>query len=242
MNTWVKRRKDPAQTTARTARRLLCHPTNAWPLSCFDSNIRNETKSQCQDMWLILAIPQSFCHAVSANPWVGQKTCWTKSEFLLSSTPFPLRHSIPSAPLQKTQSDPSRSIRQSTTYLPSLKHFDHSIDQQIHQINNSSQKSTLHFSCPFRPSSKQKLGPFRPEIHHVWPENIRKTSGRCPRMLPQVAGKAWYHGFDAFRKVPSDLSEASITGAVMTLMAVAGMKFFVRCCVMLTMMIVIVCN
>jgi len=44
-------------------------------------------------------------------------------------------------------------------------------------------------------------------------------------MLPQVAGKAWYHGFDAFRKVPSDLSEASITGAVMTLMAVAGMKF-----------------
>lgn len=39
-------------------------------------------------------------------------------------------------------------------------------------------------------------------------------------MLPQVAGKAWYHGFDAFRKVPSDLSEASITGTVMTLMAV----------------------
>eukprot|EP00435_Cladocopium_sp_Y103_P042054 s1580_g11.t1 len=39
-------------------------------------------------------------------------------------------------------------------------------------------------------------------------------------MLPQVASKAWYHGFDAFRKVPSDLSEASVTGAVMTLMAV----------------------
>lgn len=39
-------------------------------------------------------------------------------------------------------------------------------------------------------------------------------------MLPQVASKAWYHGFDAFRKVPSDLSEASVTGALMTLLAI----------------------
>lgn len=209
MNTWVKRRKDPAQTTTRTARRLLCHPTNAWRLSCFDSNIRNETKSQCQDMWLILAIPQSFCHAVSANPWVGQKTCWTKSEFLLSSTPFPLRHSIPSAPLQKTESDPSRSIRQSMTYLPSRKHFDHSVDQQIHQIKNSSQKSIIHFSCPFQsafikavwvhsaPKSTEKHQDRPPGCCHRWPPRPGTMAStpfaRCPAISPRPASRGpWW--------------------------------------------------
>ncbi|CAJ1370643.1 unnamed protein product [Effrenium voratum] len=39
-------------------------------------------------------------------------------------------------------------------------------------------------------------------------------------MLPQVAIKSWYHSYDAFRKVPADLSEASTSGALMTLLAV----------------------
>jgi len=38
-------------------------------------------------------------------------------------------------------------------------------------------------------------------------------------MLPQIASKAWYHGYDAFRKVPADLSEATTIGATMTLLA-----------------------
>lgn len=38
-------------------------------------------------------------------------------------------------------------------------------------------------------------------------------------MLPQVASKAWFHSYDAFRKVPTDLSEATTTGAMMTLAA-----------------------
>lgn len=38
-------------------------------------------------------------------------------------------------------------------------------------------------------------------------------------MLPQIASKAWYHGYDAFRKVPADLSEATTIGASMTLLA-----------------------
>jgi len=39
-------------------------------------------------------------------------------------------------------------------------------------------------------------------------------------MLPQVAAKAWYHGYDAFRKVPKDLTEATHTGALMTIGAI----------------------
>lgn len=39
-------------------------------------------------------------------------------------------------------------------------------------------------------------------------------------MLPQVGGRSWVSGFDAFRTVPKDLAEASATGAVMTILAV----------------------
>mmetsp|Transcript_126125 Transcript_126125/g.315204 ORF Transcript_126125/g.315204 Transcript_126125/m.315204 type:complete len:469 (-) Transcript_126125:132-1538(-) len=38
-------------------------------------------------------------------------------------------------------------------------------------------------------------------------------------MLPQVAAKSWYHSYDAFRSVPKDLSEASQSGAIMTVVA-----------------------
>mmetsp|Transcript_87860 Transcript_87860/g.231491 ORF Transcript_87860/g.231491 Transcript_87860/m.231491 type:complete len:129 (-) Transcript_87860:300-686(-) len=39
-------------------------------------------------------------------------------------------------------------------------------------------------------------------------------------MLPQGGGRSWYHGYDAFRTLPKDLAEASMLGAVMTIMAV----------------------
>eukprot|EP00931_Biecheleriopsis_adriatica_P076051 TRINITY_DN49800_c0_g1_i1.p1 TRINITY_DN49800_c0_g1~~TRINITY_DN49800_c0_g1_i1.p1 ORF type:complete len:468 (-),score=105.65 TRINITY_DN49800_c0_g1_i1:66-1469(-) len=48
-------------------------------------------------------------------------------------------------------------------------------------------------------------------------------------MLPQVAAKAWYHGYDAFRKVPKDLSEASATGALMSVAAIVVIAVLFFC-------------
>lgn len=39
-------------------------------------------------------------------------------------------------------------------------------------------------------------------------------------MLPQATLKSWYHNYDAFRTVPKDLSEATSTGACMTVVAI----------------------
>mmetsp|Transcript_12703 Transcript_12703/g.22480 ORF Transcript_12703/g.22480 Transcript_12703/m.22480 type:complete len:390 (-) Transcript_12703:10-1179(-) len=48
-------------------------------------------------------------------------------------------------------------------------------------------------------------------------------------MLPQVAAKAWYHGYDAFKKVPKDLTEATHTGAFMTIGAILTCSVLFMC-------------
>jgi len=48
-------------------------------------------------------------------------------------------------------------------------------------------------------------------------------------MLPQVGARHWASGFDAFRTVPKDLAESTVTGAVMTVFSVVLCSVLLLC-------------